>query len=192
MGRELTANAGVLTPMWRRARNGELIHVEPDTSEYQTPPDGLRARFRLSGISDTFELPDRFSDDPTAMKTSLRVEFEIAKAAGNIGANLNGKRFTGLYTASVHPRSNLGRLLGRLRGRAIEPGETVDIDGYIGTTFVAMTALSGDGNYASIAPEAIERASVELPAWLNGTDDDTAGLVDADDDPFEGSEDDPL
>jgi hypothetical protein len=167
MGRTFTATQGGLTPMWRRDDAGNLEQVEPEPNEYENPARGTRGRIRLNGISDEFEMPNKFSEEPGAMVKKVRVEFEVIKASGK-NASATGMRFTDLYTMSIHPKSNLGKLLGTLRGRDIVPGETVDIDSFIGTNFVAMTRLSDDGLYAGVSPEAIEPDSITLFS-ANGT-----------------------
>lgn len=185
MGRTFTATQGGLTPMWRRdPESGELYQDEPEPNDYGIPPRGTRGRIRLSGISDVFEMPNKFSDEPGAMVKKVRVEFEVIKATGK-NASANGMLFTDLYTMSIHPKSNLGKLLGTLREREIQPGEAVDIDAFIGTDFVAMTRLSDDGLYAGVSPEAIEPDSIRL----YGSNGATAPAPEAgDSDPFEGAE----
>jgi hypothetical protein len=204
-----TINAGLaVTPMWRmQGDSGDvidtsddgLILVEPDPADYVTPPDGTKARIRLAGISETFEMDNQFEPDkgPT---TNLRVEFQIMKPARSDLGYLTGKRFTALYTFTVGPRSNLGKLLGRLRGRDIEPGEQeVPLDLFIGTEFVAMTGLTSNGNWARISPDAIERDKIKLSPLLTGSNSATpqpelVGVAtsaerDEEDDPFLESED---
>lgn len=175
--------------MWRRDEaTGELFHVEPDPNDYRTPPRGLRGRLRLSGISDVFEMPNKFSDEPGAMQKKVRVEWEVVKASGKHKEH-EGVRFTDLYTMSIHQRSNLGKLLGTLRRREIQPGETVDIDSFIGSSFVALIRTSDDGLYAGISPEAIEPDSIQLygngakePAPVGAGSDDGAAIFEGDDD----------
>ena len=184
MGRTFTATQSGLTPMWRRADDGELFQVEPDPNEYGLPPRGLRGRIRLNGISEVFDMPNRFSDEPDAKVRKVRVEFEVLKASGK-NADLAGTRFTDLYTMSIHQKSNLGKLLGVLRGRAIDPGETVDIDAFIGTEFVAMTRLDDSGLFAGVSPDAIEPNSITLWGGNGATPrpaDDGAAVFEGDDD----------
>lgn len=159
MARIVTASAGSITPMYRRDANGAVVSVMPDIGEYQTPPKGTRARMTLSGISEEFELTSQFSEQPV---TKVRVEFTIDKVSGN-AKMLEGKRFTDLYTLSTGPKSNLGKLLGALRGREIAKGEDVDIDAFIGASFVTVTTQSADGQYAGISVDGIELASIRLP-----------------------------
>lgn len=189
MGRTIRASSGALTPMWRRDPKGNLVKIaEPDPSDYITPPDGTKARFRLSGISEEFEMDSQFNDKPD---TKIRVEFELVKVSNASLKYLEEKRFTDLYNWTVGPKSNLGKLIGRLRGWEIERGEDVDIDAYIGTEFVAMTHLSANGNYAGISPEAIERDKTRLSSHVNGTKPESAPVGapldagDEDSDPFQ-------
>lgn len=189
MGRTATATGGGLTPMWRRDDNGDLYQDEPEPNDYRTPPRGTRGRIQLTGISDKFEMPNKFSDKPDATVTKVRLEFEIVKAAGK-HKDAEGILFTDLYTLSTHPKANFGKLLGTLRGREIQLGETVDYDAFISTTFIAMTRLSDDGLYAGVSPEAIEPDSIVVfgangskpePA-LVGAGDDSAALFEGDGD----------
>jgi hypothetical protein len=165
-----------MTPMWRLATDsGEAVDqsedgiyqlVEPDPNEYQTPPDDMKARYELSGISEEFEMESQFSDTPAR---KFRVEFKVVKPAQQGNAGLTGKRFTQLVNVSTHPKSTLGKLLGRLRGQEIGLGETVDVDSFIGTTFVARCTTEPQGRYATIEPQAIERETIKLPlASANG------------------------
>lgn len=181
MGRTIRASSGALTPMWRRDSSGKLIKIEePDPSDYVTPPDGTKARFRLSGISEEFEMDSQFNEKPD---TKIRVEFEVVKTANGNMNYLAGKRFTDLYNWTVGPKSNLGKLIGRLRGKEIERGEDVDIDSYIGTEFVAMTHLSPNGYYAGISPDAIERDKTKLSPYVTAALE-PAVVGAAEDDPF--------
>lgn len=164
-GRMLTASAGAVTPMWRRDAAGELVKVERQGDEYQTPPRGTRARLQLSGISEVFEMTSQYSDAPVE---KIRVEFLIEKGTGNAAKMLEGKRFTEMMTWTVGPKSTLGKLLGALRGRDVTPGEQVNPDDFIGTSFVATVAVSEDGKWGKVVPDAIEAGSVRLFAAASG------------------------
>lgn len=194
MGRMITASAGMVTPMWRRNAKGELIQIpEPDRNEFVTPPRGTRARFQLSGISETFEMDGQYG-----VTTNARIEFLIEKASGPGLEWLNGKRFTQLVTWKVSSKSTFGQLLGTLRGREIQGGEDVDADAYIGTSFVSSTTLkeNGDKQYAGISIEAIDPSKTKLsPFVTQGAAQSAlvpagvaAGDDGADENPFEGFE----
>lgn len=192
MGREITATASV-TPMWRRNAKGDLIKIEePNRDEYATPPQGTRARFVLSGVSDTFEMSGEYGTS-----TNVRIEYLIEKTSGAGLEHLNGKRFTDLFTWKVSAKSNLGRLLGALRGRPIEPGEVIDIDAFIGTTFVSSTTMNEKG-YAGLSIEAIDPSKTRLSPYVTMSPNGHAPQAAAangdesedDNDPFEGADDD--
>lgn len=158
--RVLTASSGgSVTPMYRRNGNGQIVEVMPEQDEYQTPPRGTRARVELSGISDVFEMKTQFSDEPVK---KCRVEYTIRKGTSNAAKMLEGKRFTEIHTWTVGPKSNLGKLIGALRGAPIEPGEAVNPDDYIGATFVVTISTTDDGKWGKISPDAIEAGTVKL------------------------------
>jgi len=199
MGRTLTAG-GVMTPMWRALEDhGEAIEqsddgrfklVEPEPNDYVTPPDGVRAQMRLSGISEVFQMNSSFSDKPV---DKVRVEFQMLKLAGggNAGQAATGKRFTGLYSPTIGARSNLGKLFGRLRERDIEKDEELDIDAFIGTEFVAPIVVNAKG-YAELIPETIERGKTKLSRFLTAPAPAPvpAGVsAGTDEDPFESGDD---
>ena len=167
MGRTLTAGSGAVTPMNRRnPQTGELFQVTPERDEYAVPPRGTYGRFKLTGISDTFELVSQ----QYGPSTNVRLEFQILKVQDADNKYLEGRRFTALFTWTVGPKSNLGQFLGALRGQPIQPGEDVDPDDFIDTEFVTATTLrvSGDGSkqYAGVATESIVQNKTVLSKWL--------------------------
>lgn len=167
MGRELTAGSGAVTPMWRRNSKGELFQVEePDRNDYVTPPNVTRGRFQLSGISDVFTL----TSEQYGESEKVRVEFLIEKVSSKSLKHLEGKRFTELYGWAVGPKSYFGQLLGKLRGRDVERGETLDPDTFIDTSFVSVTTLAtsrdGQKQYPGINREAIEPDSIKLSPYV--------------------------
>lgn len=155
------SSGGAVTPMFRRNAAGQIVEVMPEQDEYQTPAKGSRARVELSGISDTFEMTTQFSDTPV---TKVRVEYRIVKGANNTGKLAEGKRFTEIHTWTIGPKSNLGRLIGALRGAAVAPGEAINPDDFIGTTFVTTISTTDDGKWGKVSPDAIEAGSVKFPA----------------------------
>jgi hypothetical protein len=167
MSRTLTASSGLSTPMWRRNDRGELFQIEEvDRNEYVSPPRGTRGRFSLSGISDTFEM----TSEQYGTSTNVRLEFFILRVTNKDFKWAEGKRFTQLVTWKIGPKSTFGQLLGVLRGRSVAPGEELDPDAFIGTSFVTSTTLkeNGDRLYAGISIEAIEDGSVKLSPFVNG------------------------
>lgn len=177
MTRIVSAKGGSITPVWRRQENGELELVMPELGEeYRAFPRGARGRWELSGISDAFEMSSQFSEGP---ETKVRVEFTAVQLAGNIKATHTGKRFSDLFNLSTHPKSRLGELLGLLRGRPIELNEDVDIDAFIGATFVAAVSASQDGRYNRIAVETIEDGKTVLPPDFGEGDAGQPALVGA-------------
>ena len=158
--RVLTVSSGAITPMFRRNDAGKIVEVMPEQDEYQTPPKGTRARVELSGISDTFEMTTQFSDTPV---TKVRVEYTIRKGTTGVGKALEGKRFTEIHTWTIGPKSNLGKLIGAIRGTVVAPGESINPDDYIGTTFVATISTTDDGKWGRVVPDAIEAGTTQLP-----------------------------
>ena len=179
--RTLTVSSGgSITPMFRRNGRGQIEEVMPEQDEYQTPPKGTRARIELSGISDVFEMTTQFSDAPVS---KVRVEYTIRKGTSNAGKMLEGKRFTEIMTWTIGPKSNLGRLIGAIRGTPVQPGEAINPDDYIGATFVTTTSTTDDGKWGRIVPDAIEAGSVQMPGGGAPSPAAPAG-----DDPFEDDE----
>lgn len=167
MSRTLTAGAGAVTPMNRRdPQTGNLFQVTPGREEYAVPPQGTYGRFCITGISDTFELVSA----KYGPQDKVRVEFEIIKVQDADAKYLEGRKFTGLYTWTVGPKSNLGALLGALRGKPVQPGEDVDPDDFIGTEFVTTTTLaySADGSksYPDVSAASIASGKTVLSKWL--------------------------
>lgn len=69
------------------------------------------------------------------------------------------------FTASVHPKSNLGKFLGKWRGKDVDPGETVDLGKLIGAscTLVISHVTRDDGRtYAQI--DAVSKPTKKLKA----------------------------
>lgn len=167
MSRTLTARDTQPTPMNRRnPKTGEIFQVIPGRDEYAVPPQGTYGRFKLTGISDTFELVS----PKYGPQDKVRLEFEILKVQDAESKYLEGRRFTGLYTWTVGPKSNLGALLGALRGKPIQPGEDVDPDKFIDTEFVTTTTLahSADGSksYPDVSHGSIASAKTVLSKYL--------------------------
>lgn len=167
MSRMLTAGSGAITPMNRRNQaTGKLFQVTPERDEYAVPPRGTYGRFRLTGISDTFEL----TSEQYGLSVNVRLEFEIVKVQDAESKYLEGRKFTALYTWTVGPRSNLGGLIGALRGHEIQSGENVNPDEFIDTEFVTTTTMrtSRDGSkeYAGVATEGISRNKTALSKWI--------------------------
>lgn len=163
MSRTLTVSTGAVTPMLRRDAAGRLAMVEPEGGEYATPLRGSRGRLELSGISEVFEMTSQFKPDPVE---KIRVEYRMAKGANASARQVEGMRFTEIMTWTMGPKSSLGRLVGALRGAPVQPGERIDPDDYIGTTFVCTTTTSDDGKWGRVNPDAIEAGSVRLPAGV--------------------------
>lgn len=194
MSRMLTAGSNDPTPMNRRNPQGEIFQLLPHPQEYAVPPRGLYGRFQLTGISDTFELVSA----QYGPSTKVRLEFLIVKVSDAASKYLEGKRFTELYTWTVGPKSNLGQLFGALRGKPIQPGEDVDPDDYIDTSFVTSTTLqiSADGQkqYPGISRDAIAPDKTVLSRHLDAPKQPAlvpAGGVDDDiEDPFPTVDDD--
>lgn len=196
MGRTLEAKAGI-TPMWRakgdaaegqivsESDDGRYILVEPEPNEYHRFENNAKCEWELSGISEAFEMTGQYGTS-----TNVRVEFRCMRTKNAQYAA--GKRWTGLYTYKIGPKSNLGALLGRLRGRDIEAGENIDIDAHITTRFIAPVVVNNNG-YNELIPLNIEEGSITRSTFLNGDAPEPAlvGATGRDDgeDPFEGNED---
>ncbi|MCA9877830.1 MAG: hypothetical protein KC442_08610 [Thermomicrobiales bacterium] len=167
MSRMLTAKDNQPTAMNRRdPQTGGLVQVMPGRDEYAVPPQGTYGRFKLTGISDTFEMVS----PKYGLQTKARLEFQILKVQDTESKYLEGRRFTGLYTWTVGQKSNLGALLGALRGQPIQPGENVNPDDFIDTEFVTTTTLahSADGSksYADVSAGSIATNKTVLSKWL--------------------------
>lgn len=178
MSRVLTVSSGAVTPMWRRDGRGILEMVEPDGGEYATPMKGSRGRIELSGISDTFEMESQYSDTPV---TKVRVEYRMLKPGNNSARQVEGKRFTEIMTWTMGPKSTLGKMIGTLRGSPVAAGEAINVDDFIGTTFVCTTTTSDDGKWGKVNPDSIEPDSIQL---YGGRAVAAAATPDPDDDPF--------
>lgn len=195
----LVTASGVMTPTWRAKDDiGDAIAfdedddrvklVQPEPNDYITPPDGVDARLRITGRSELFDMESRFSDVPTK---NFRMEFLVLKISGggNHGQACIGKRFTTLFTPTTGPKSNLGKLISRLRERDVEPKEEIDVDGYIGTEFVAPIVVNEKG-YANIIPETIKRGKTVLSPFLSDSapapEKELAGVAAGGDIAFEG------
>jgi hypothetical protein len=180
MARTVTTSGGAMTAMWRSVDddgtaidqdNEGLKLVEPEPNEYVTPPKGTRAKLRLSGLSETFQMP-KF-DEPEVMEDKVRAEFQIIGISGKNVEWMKGKRFTQMYTDRVSEKSNLGKLFRTLTGQPIPPNLAgYPYDGFIGTEFVALIGENPNGTYAKINHEAIETGKTVLSpavvAYLEG------------------------
>lgn len=160
----LTATQSGTDKMYKRTAKGVRL-VEVDRSAHIVPPVGMKARYELSGIGEPFQMPDKFSDNPDATKTMLRLEFTIVKGGDNVSKMNEGKAFSALYGYSLGPRANLAKLIGAIRGEAIAIGESVDLDEYIGTTFVSKTLgqMNDATKFARLSDEAIDADTVKWP-----------------------------
>lgn len=101
--------------MVRRDESGATIEVEVRREEYTVPPEGTYD-LEITGFAKPFEMTSELYGE--SVKT--RVEFAIVAGKGN------GHRFTDLYTWTVGPKSNLGKLIGKARGMEIPKG-SVDV-----------------------------------------------------------------
>jgi hypothetical protein len=172
MARTVTTSGGALTAMWRSVDddgkaveldNEGLKLIEPDPNEYVTPPKGTRAKLRLSGMSETFQMPSY--NDPDVKEDKVRVEFQIIGISGKNIEWMKGKRFTQIYTDRVSDKSNLGQLFRTLTGQPIPPNLAgYPYDGFIGTEFVALIGENPAGTYARVNHEAIESGKTVLSA----------------------------
>lgn len=171
MGRTLTTGGGAMTNMWRSVKDaGEAIEVEPDglyklvepdPNEYCTPPRGTRARLRISGISETFEMPTY--NDPDKMENKIRIEFLIENLSGNNIGWMKGKRFTQIMTERISAKSALGQLFATLGDHPI-PANTdgFPFDGWIDTAFVSLIGENQSGTHAKVDPAGIEAGKTVL------------------------------
>lgn len=172
--------------------------IEPDPNDYVKVPSGTKARLRLSGISEFFEMTGQYGTS-----TNIRVEFLILKATGSnqLQREIVGKRFTQLMTPKLGAKSKLGALYGKLRERDVERDETIDIMAYIGTEFVA-TVYENERGYADIEVKSIEKGKTVLspllgestPASPNGAAKSVGAATEVDPfaEGFEGDDDDTL
>lgn len=82
--------------------------VEPDPNVYVRVPSGTKARIRITGISELFEMTGQYG-----ISKNIRMEFLIVKAGGSnqIQRELNGNRFTQLMTPKLGANSRLGALI---------------------------------------------------------------------------------
>lgn len=207
MARTVTTSGGGISAMWRLLdddgeeleEDGEgLKLVQPEPNEYVTPPKGTRAKLRISGMSETFQMPKY--EDPTKLEDKVRLEFQIIGISGKNIEWMKDKRFTQMYTNVVSDRSNLGQLFRTLTGQPIPPNLAgYPYDGFIGTEFVALIGENAAGTYPRVNHEAIETAKTVLSpavtdylAGSNGVEREVliepAGVPD-DDDPFTEDED---
>lgn len=181
MGRTTTTGGSAVTNMWRSVKDdGQAIEtepdglyklVEPDSDDYCTPPRGSRARLRLSGISESFEMPT--FNDPEKMENKVRLEYQIVNISGNNIGHMKGKRFTQIFTERVSARSALGQLFAALTDRPIPTNtDGYPFDGFIDTEFVALVGENQSGTHAKVNPEGIESGKTVLsPAaevYFNG------------------------
>lgn len=193
----LTATQSGTDKMYKRTAKGVRL-VEVDRSAHIVPAVGMKARFELSGISEPFQLPDRFSDNPDATKTMLRIEFTIVKGGDNVSKMQVGKSFSALYGYSLGPRANLAKLIGAIRGEAVAIGESVDLDDFIGTTFVSKTLgqQNDPQKFGRISDEAIDADTVQWPeaaaivAEQDASEDEDQSDEDGDLGPFADDDDD--
>lgn len=167
MSRALTSTQSAsITPMNRRnPSTGELFQVMPQIDEYAVPPAGTYGRFKLTGISDVFELQGKWGPYENA-----RLEFEILKVQDPENKYLEGRRFTAKYIWKVRPKDPLAKLLGALRDKPIQLGESVDPDEFIDTEFVTTTTLerSEDGtkSFPDVSVGSIVTSKTALSKWL--------------------------
>lgn len=141
----------------RLSKNG-IVDVEVGADDYIEPRDGEK-RLMVSGYSDAFEMTGQFGT-----QQKLRVEFRIEEGVEK------GGRFASLFTLSVHPKSNLGKVL-VAAGKAPIEG-SVDIEDYLGKKFYGVTkaelsAASGN-TYISIASARPDDGNEPAPAKSNG------------------------
>lgn len=187
----MTATQSGTDKMYKRTKKGVQL-VEVDRADYIVPSVGMKARYELSGISEPFQMRDAFNEkDPEAMKTMLRLEFTVVKGGDNVSKMNEGRAFSALYGYSLGPRANLAKLIGAIRGEAIAIGESVDLDEFIGVSFVSKT-LGQDKNkekFSRLSDEAIDADTVKWPegaaiaeAQDAAEDEDQTG---DDDNPFE-------
>lgn len=171
MGRTTTTGGGGITNMWRSVTDtGEAIEVEPDglyklvepdPNDYCTPPRGTRAKLRISGISETFEMPTY--NDPDKMENKVRLEFQIINLSGNNIGHMKGKRFTQIFTERVSAKSALGQLFAALSDQPIPTNtDGYPFDGYIDTEFVALVGDNQSGTHAKVDPAGIEGGKTVL------------------------------
>lgn len=182
----MTASAGSgVDRMYKRGKNGTVSLVDVDRSAHIIPAVGGKGRFELTGISEPFDLPNKFGDNPDEMKKMVRLEFRVIKGSDNGTKMQEGKFFTCLYGYSVGPKSNLGKLLSAIRGDEIKPGESISLDDFIGTSFVTKTLgqVQDKTKFSRLSDEAIDADSVKWPEAAASGEDGEDG------DPFEDDED---
>jgi hypothetical protein len=189
-----SSNGSFQAQMYRRGSKGDLALVDVDFNDYVTPPKGSRGRFMLHGWSPTYETQSSF-DGQTKVITRMRAEYRIEKISGR--ADLTGKLFSQQFPIPRNisdDRSKLGQFLRALLNREFVPGESVNPDDFIGTTFVTSTTLDvvGDKQYAGISWETIDPAKTVLSPYVNADGAQPAlvpaGGVPDDENPFEGFE----
>lgn len=171
MARTTTTGGGERTKMWRSIEDeGDAIELEPDglyklvlpdRDEECIPPKGTRARLRISGMSETFEMPSY--NDESVMENKVRVEFQIINISGNNVGWMKGKRFSQIFTDKVSAKSALGLLFAALSDQPIPANlEGFPYDGWVGTEYVSLVSENQSGTHAKINPGAIETAKTVL------------------------------
>lgn len=170
MARTTTTGGGEMTKMWRSVHDdGDAIEVEPDglyklvlpdRDDECSPPKGTRAKLRISGISEPFEMPSY--NDANVMEAKVRVEFQILNLSGKNIEWMKGKRFSQMVTDKVSAKSALGQLFATLSGQPIPAKlQGYPYDGYIDTEFISLIAESDKG-YPRVEPAGIETAKTVL------------------------------
>jgi hypothetical protein len=190
----LTATQSGMDRYYKRTKKGVAL-VEVDRQTHFVPPVGMKARFELSGISEPFELPNKFSDDPDATKPMIRLEFTVVKGGDNVSKMQQGKSFSALYGYSLGEKANLAKLIAAIRGEGIAKGEAVNLEEFIGCTFVSKTLgqVADKTKFSRISDEALDADTVTWPegaaiaAEQDASEDEDQSDPNAD--PFEDDED---
>jgi hypothetical protein len=96
----------------RRAASGERVEELADRRKYKVPPTG-QYRLAITGYYKPFAWTSKEYGD----STKTRIEFRIESDYGR------GNYLNDMYTWSVGPKSNLGKLIRKARGVEIPEGD---------------------------------------------------------------------
>jgi hypothetical protein len=154
----------------RLTKNG-VVDIEVGPDDYVEPADGEKL-LMISGYSDSFPLEGKFG-----LQTKIRLECRIEEGQDK------GGRFASIFTVSVNPKSNLGKVLAAANGAPIDAPK-VDIEDFLGKRFYGVTTMkiSETSGKPYVSIDSARAAKSAAPAKSNGK---TAPQADDDDWPSE-------
>lgn len=158
-GLRAKGSSGTVSRMYRRMPNGQIELFTPEANDEIVPQQGHYDILQVTGISEIFMMPSRFTNDdgsPKPDQAMRRWEITIRR-----GKNLNGRKFSVMLPDHYTAKNASGRLIEGIRGYPPQPGEDLELEEFIGNATDKRGAFSASIDHTDAGKPKI--GTIDLP-----------------------------